>query len=619
MRDREDVANEFEIENYKTHLGDIMKNLRTQLHVASLLSLILLGWTAAYGQLTPSGDAYTNSAAPTTNYGAATTLNVESTQTSYITFDLSSIPAGYTSANIAKASLKLYVNGVGTAGSFNVDYVEGAWNETTITASIPPTLGTTIAGSVSLTRSNVREYIIIDITTAVDAWLNGSQANDGIALVANGLLSASFDSKENTTFSHPPELDIVFLGNGAQGPPGPQGPEGSQGPQGVSGPMGPVGAQGPAGPVGVNNRGSWTSTTAYQMNDSVSYNGSSWLALLASTDSAPGSSNPNWQLLAAKGINNQGSWVSSIHYQVDDAVGDGGQYWIALAPNLDSEPSTLNPNWQLVSASGATGPAGPVGPQGAAGQTGPAGQTGATGATGPQGPTGLTGASGPQGATGAAGPTGPQGPTGANGPQGPQGPTGLAGTGFIGAQDFTSNGPWTAPSGVTSVIVQLWGAGGGGGSGDCSGEGGGGGGGAYTRSFLTVIPGAIYTVNVGSGGGVNGAGGNSFFADSSGNLLVVAGGGINGVDACEESSCRNSGPACSSGGTFSGTTSIAHIGATGTSSGSACPFPGGTGYLVPTLSSGVGAGGSAGGLLIPCDGGSATATAGQGGYALIEW
>jgi hypothetical protein len=553
------------------------------------------------------------------------TLNVESTQTSYITFDLSAIPAGYTSANIAKASLKLYVNGVGTAGNFNVDYVDGAWTEMTITANLPPALGNTIASSVSVVKSNVRDYIIIDITTAVDAWLNGSQANDGIALVANGTLSASFDSKENTTFSHPPELDIVFLGNGAQGPAGPQDPEGPQGQQGVSGPSGPVGPQGVARPAGINNRGTWVSTTAYNISDSVAYAGSSWIALIVNTDSAPSNSNSNWQLLAAKGMNNQGSWVSSINYQVDDAVSDGGEFWIAVAPNLDSEPSTLNPNWQLVSASGAAGPAGATGPQGAAGQTGQtgaAGQTGPTGATGatwPQGPTGSTGATGPQGMIGPTGPTGPQGPAGANGPQGPQGPTGLAGTGLIGAQDFTSSGPWTAPPGVTSVVVQLWGAGGGGGSGDCSGEGGGGGGGAYTRSFLTVIPGATYTVNVGPGGEVDGAGGNSFFADSSGNLLVTAGGGINGLDACEIDPCVRSGPACSSGGTFSGTTSIAHAGAKGTTSGSACPFPGGAGYLVATLSSSVGAGGSAGGLLIACDGGSATATSGQGGYALLEW
>ena len=48
----------------------------------------------------------------------------------------------------------------------------------------------------------------------MQAWLNGSQANDGLALVANSTFNASFDSKENTTTSHPPELDIVFAGGG---------------------------------------------------------------------------------------------------------------------------------------------------------------------------------------------------------------------------------------------------------------------------------------------------------------------------------------------------------------------------------------------------------------------
>src|SRR4029077_741772 len=71
-----------------------------------------------------------------------------------------------------------------------------------------------IAASVPLTGANVHDYVIIDITSAVDAWLDGTQTNDGVALVANSPLNASFDSKENTTMSHPPELDIVFSGNG---------------------------------------------------------------------------------------------------------------------------------------------------------------------------------------------------------------------------------------------------------------------------------------------------------------------------------------------------------------------------------------------------------------------
>src|SRR6202041_3283723 len=113
-----------------------MKNLTKPMRVASLLSLLLVAVTAVYGQLTPSGDSYTNTASPTTNYGAKTVLDVESaSQTTYIQFNLSSIPDGYTSADITKATLKLYVNAVAKGGSFNVNYVSGTWSESTINAS----------------------------------------------------------------------------------------------------------------------------------------------------------------------------------------------------------------------------------------------------------------------------------------------------------------------------------------------------------------------------------------------------------------------------------------------------------------------------------------------------
>jgi hypothetical protein len=194
-----------------------MKNLTSKLRFISVLSLILLACTAAYGQLTPSGDSYTNTAAPTTNYGAKTVLDVESaSQTTYIRFDLSSIPAGYPSADITKATLKLYVNAVTKAGSFNVDYVNGAWSEATIDANNAPALGSTIAASVPLTVADKNQYILIDITPALQAWLSGT-ANDGIALVGNSPLNASFDSKESTTTSHSAELDIVFASGGGGG------------------------------------------------------------------------------------------------------------------------------------------------------------------------------------------------------------------------------------------------------------------------------------------------------------------------------------------------------------------------------------------------------------------
>src|SRR5580658_2340523 len=166
-----------------------MTKSTTRLAVLLLLTLGLL--TGAHAQITPLGDSYTNTADPTTNYGAKTLLDVDAaSQITYIQFNLASIPSG---ANISQATLKLYVNSVSTAGSFNVDYVNGTWAENTIDASNAPALGNTIAPNVSITAADKNQYILIDITPAVQTWLNGSQANDGIALVATSTFNATFD------------------------------------------------------------------------------------------------------------------------------------------------------------------------------------------------------------------------------------------------------------------------------------------------------------------------------------------------------------------------------------------------------------------------------------------
>jgi len=189
-----------------------MKNRKLQFLPALVLLLSVLSWMTAHAQITPLGDAYTNSADPTTNYGSATLLYVDGAkETAYIQFNLASIPSG---AVVSQATLKLYVNAVTTAGTFNVDYVNGSWSESTLTYDLAPALGSTIVSSVDITTADKNQYILINITPAVQAWLNGSEANDGIALVANSTFSASFDSKENTTTSHPAELDIVFAGDG---------------------------------------------------------------------------------------------------------------------------------------------------------------------------------------------------------------------------------------------------------------------------------------------------------------------------------------------------------------------------------------------------------------------
>jgi hypothetical protein len=75
---------------------------------------------------------------------------------------------------------------------------------------------------------------------------------------------------------------------------------------------------------------------------------------------------------------------------------------------------------------------------------------------------------------------------------------------------FASSGTWTCPAGVTQIMVQLWGGAGGGGANGgyytgnnnqwycgCGGKGGNGG---YNMAIIDVIPGNIYTINIGNGG-----------------------------------------------------------------------------------------------------------------------
>src|SRR5690606_13678831 len=82
---------------------------------------------------------------------------------------------------------------------------------------------------------------------------------------------------------------------------------------------------------------------------------------------------------------------------------------------------------------------------------------------------------------------------------------------------FSTSGTWTAPAGVTSIKVEVWGAGAGGNN---IANRGGGGGAFAGNNTLTVTPGVTNTINV----GVGPPAGNG--QDSSFGSLVVAKGAV---------------------------------------------------------------------------------------------
>ena len=336
-----------------------------------------------------SDDAHTSQSARTVNFGSAPTLLVQgpgpAAAQAYVRFDLTTLPAGTRGSDIARAVLRLWVAKVTRGGLLDVHSVRGGWSEGALTAATAPGRGRDELMGISVSPQDRNHFLVVDVTELVQEWLDRTLENNGLVLMPNAAgVSVEFDSKENATTSHEPQLEITLRATGAAGPPGSAGPPGVAGLQGSAGDRGPAGPAGPAGPPG---------------------------------------------------------------------------------------------------PPGPPGAAGPVGPSGPAGPAGPAGPRGGDGPPGPQ-------AAVPAPAAATTGPALLAAPTG-------------------GLREYRASGTWTAPAGVTRVMLEVWGAGGAGGPGSPGAEGGGGGGGAgaYQRAVLAVVPGTTYDLVVGDGGQPDPSGG----------------------------------------------------------------------------------------------------------------
>ena len=299
------------------------------------------------------------------------------------------------------------------------------------------------------------------------------------------------------------------IGIGTQGPAGPQGlpgatgavgatgATGATGPQGSTGAAGATGAPGPQGIPGTNGtgltwRGTWNSATSYAVSDTVSFNGTSYIATAPNSNQEPDlGTNLNWTINWPSGnflltfqtpptsspmwnffeYNNipallngspttivnpcgcalellQPSLGSSISFSVSLNGGNTGTntgtsvtfFGPAIVSNTGSVPlgtTALTEYYGGTPASVNVQSSGlnpnwqllaQAGAPGINGLNGINGTNGATGATGAIGPQGPIGLTGATGATGATGSQGPVGLAGAQGATGAAGAQGPAGT-----------------------------------------------------------------------------------------------------------------------------------------------------------------------------------------------
>lgn len=224
--------------------------------VAGVLGVTVVASGMALGQaaaqsLPVLADAYIANARPTANLGALPTMLAGGGNVGLINFDLSALPPGTAGANIAHATVTIYVGLASAPGVLNLVQIDGAWAERAVKWNAAPPASTVVA---SANVPAAGGYVTFDVTGLVQAWVDGAIAPNGVAVMgATDGFVATIDTKESKTTSHPAVLQVTLATAGAQGPAGPQGPagaDGAQGPTGAAGPQGPEGPAGAAGPRG---------------------------------------------------------------------------------------------------------------------------------------------------------------------------------------------------------------------------------------------------------------------------------------------------------------------------------------------------------------------------------
>jgi hypothetical protein len=336
-----------------------------------------------------------------TNYGTAADLRVFKSNgrlgRTFLKFSLATLSPGTLATDVTQARLRFWVNGNSTVtGSITLSPVTTPWDEFTLKDISTAGLFFGAPKISDLPVSSVGNFISIDVTDWVKAWLAGTLVNEGIEIEASATASTldlAFDSKESNQTSHEPRLEVSLSRTGPAGPQGLPGAPGAPGAAGVAGPPGPSGSAGPIGPAG-----------------------------------SPGPQGPQG-LVGPRGT----KWFSSTGPPPAN-LGDLEDFYVDLATGnvwrKTGQASDLS--WVLQ---------GNIrGIQGLAGPEGPLGPTGPPGLAGLPGPAGLAGL---PGANGEIGPMGPIGPIGPAGPPGPAAvwPTRILPQGDLAMGEFTQGSP----------------------------------------------------------------------------------------------------------------------------------------------------------------------------------
>ena len=144
--------------------------------------------------------------------GGENTLRVSASRQGLIRFEAGAFADSLSAGEVTKARLVFYITSVTAPGALTLHRVTQDWSEDG--ASSPAYEAAPLA---TIPQSSViaKQFVIVDVTAAVQAWLREPGTDFGFAIVGSGGARVLLGSKEGAATGHPAQLqietDAVFL------------------------------------------------------------------------------------------------------------------------------------------------------------------------------------------------------------------------------------------------------------------------------------------------------------------------------------------------------------------------------------------------------------------------
>ncbi|MEK7950018.1 DNRLRE domain-containing protein [Luteolibacter sp. Y139] len=140
--------------------------------------------------------------------GVGSSLGVTSTRTAFLRFDAGSLADTLPSSEVSSAVLMVYLPTVTEAGDLSLHAVTQDWTESVTGNVAQPAFADTSLATIPSSSVVAKQFILIDVTQQVKAWLGTPASDFGFALTATGTTRVQFASKEGASLGYPAFLQI---------------------------------------------------------------------------------------------------------------------------------------------------------------------------------------------------------------------------------------------------------------------------------------------------------------------------------------------------------------------------------------------------------------------------